>query len=185
MQPGFLLLLGILFYLGDGSGIMLMAVIAAAVHEGGHIVACKLMRGRVEQLTLSMVGAELRFDYPVVLSYGRENLILLAGAMANLLMGAILFFFGAYQITCIMVALGIFNLLPVTPLDGGRVMFNVLSEHFGLVWATRGTLVVSSVVAGILAGIGVIWVVQFANIMPLILSVWILLGLMREKTNFL
>jgi len=184
VQPGFLLLLGILFYLSDGNGIVLMAVIAAVVHEGGHIVACKLMRGRVERLTLSMVGAELKLDYPVVLSYGRENLVLLTGSIANLLIGAILFLLGAYQITCIMVALGIFNLLPVAPLDGGRVMFNVLSQHFGPAWATRGTLVVSAVVAGILGGIGVVWAVRFANIIPLILSAWILLGLMREKTIF-
>ena len=122
VRPGFLLLLALLFYLGDGNKMMLLTVLAAAVHESGHIVASRMMKGRVEQLTLSMVGAELTFEYPIVLSYGRENLVLLSGAADNLLIGGIFFACRFYQVTFVMVGLGTFNLLPVIPLDGGRIL---------------------------------------------------------------
>lgn len=180
VRPGFLLLLALLFYLGDGNKMMLLTVLAAAAHEGGHIVASRMMKGRVEQLTLSMVGAELTFEYPIVLSYGRENLVLLSGAAANLLIGGIFFACGFYQVTCVMVALGSFNLLPVIPLDGGRILSNFLSTYFEPDRATKTVILISAVVTGILTGIGVVWLVCYANVIPLILSVWLLLGLVKD-----
>lgn len=180
VRPGFLLLLALLFYLGDDNKMMLLTVLAAAAHEGGHIVASRMMKGRVEQLTLSMVGAELTFEYPIVLSYGRENLVLLSGAAANLLIGGIFFACGFYQVTFVMVVLGTFNLLPVIPLDGGRILSNFLSIYFEPDRAIKVVTLISAVVTGILTGIGVVWLVCYANVIPLILSVWLLLGLVKD-----
>lgn len=184
VQPGFLLLLGIIFYLEDSGSTTLMVLAAAIIHEAGHVAACALMKGKIEALCLSAVGAELKLTYPVMLSYGRENLVLLAGAMANLLLGMITYFLGAYRMTGITVCLGIFNLMPAIPLDGGRILFNLISEHFSFRWSEKVLLVTSGIFAGIFAGIGIIWLVRFANILPLILSLWLLVGILRKNTNF-
>lgn len=184
MRPSFLLLLGLIFYLDDGSGSMLMMLAAAAIHEAGHVTVCIAMGGRVEVLTLSAVGAELKLDYPSVISYGRENIVLLSGAAANLVLGAVSYFLGLYQMAYISVGLGVFNLLPITPLDGGRILYNLICERFHINLAEQITAISSGIFIGVIAGIGAIWAVKFANWLPIVISVWLLAGLMRKKTIF-
>ena len=184
IRPSFLLLLGLIFYLDDGSGSMLMMLAAAAVHEAGHVTACIAMGGRVEVLTLSAVGAELKLDYPSVISYGRENIVLLSGAAANLVLGAVSYFLGLYQMAYISVGLGVFNLLPITPLDGGRILYNLICERFHINLAEQITAISSGIFIGGIAGLGAIWAVKFANWLPIVISVWLLAGLMRKKTIF-
>ena len=184
IRPSFLLLLGLIFYLDDGSGSMLMMLAAAAVHEAGHVTACIAMGGRVEVLTLSAVGAELKLDYPSVISYGRENIVLLSGAAANLVLGAVSYFLGLYQMAYISVGLGVFNLLPITPLDGGRIFYNLICERFHINLAEQITAISSGIFIGGIAGLGAIWAVKFANWLPIVISIWLLAGLMRKKTIF-
>lgn len=183
VSPGFFLLAAFLFYLGDGSGVLLWAAAAAIVHELGHVAAAMLMGGRAEALTLSAVGAELRFDYSSVLSYGRECLVALAGPAVNLIAGVPLLWAGLYLPAMITFGLGLFNLFPVLPLDGGRVLSNLVAAHFGLDQAERTLAVSTGIVVGLLAGLGVIAAIEYANVVPLMLAVWLLFGSMRKEKN--
>lgn len=183
VSPGFLLLAGFLFYLDDGSGILFWAASAAIFHELGHVAAAMLMGGRVEALTLGAVGAELRFYYPAVLSYGRESLVALAGPAVNLLVGVPMLWAGAHLPAVITFGLGLFNLLPILPLDGGRVLFSLTAEHFGLGAAERVLAVSTGIVVGLLAGFGAIAAAEFANGIPLILAVWLLLSAVGKEKN--
>ncbi len=72
-SPGFLLLLGALFWLDEGVGLLPWGLLACIVHELGHIAAALACGGRVERLSLTMVGAELSFSYRTPLSYGRDS----------------------------------------------------------------------------------------------------------------
>lgn len=180
VTPGFLLLAGLMLYLDDGTGALLWAVLAAITHELGHIAASLALHGRVSALTLSGVGAELRFSYPAPLSYGRENVVALAGPAANLLLGIPAMWLGAYFPAAVCLGLGVFNLLPILPLDGGRVLFNLVSERFGPTAAERVLAVSAGVTIGFLAGFGAVAAVKFANIIPLLLTLWLLLSAMQR-----
>lgn len=185
ITPGFLLLLGVMFYLDDGIGILPWAVAAAALHELGHVGAAALFGGRAEALSLSAVGAELRFGYPGVLSYGRESVIALAGPVMNLLAGLPALWMGAYLPAAVCLGLGLFNLLPILPLDGGRVFGSLLAEHFGPDAAERVLAVTAGILIGVLVGLGVVAVVKFANVMLLTAALWLLLGATKkEHENF-
>ena len=117
--PGFLLLLGALFWLDEGVGLLPWGLLACIVHELGHIAAALVCGGRVERLSLTMVGAELSFSYRTPLSYGRDSLVALAGPGANLLLGGLFFWQGRHLPAVLTLGLGVFNLLPILPLDGG------------------------------------------------------------------
>lgn len=180
LSPGFLLLSALMFYLDDGLGFLPWIALSALIHELGHIGAARLFGGRVEALSLEMSGAELRFAYSHPLGYAHENMIALAGPAMNLFAAVIALWSGAVlpAVTC--VGLGLFNLLPVSPLDGGRVFFNLLAERFGPDTAERISAVAAGCVIGLMLGIGLIAAVKFANIMLLGLSVWLLLGIFRK-----
>lgn len=183
ISPGFLLLIGMLLYLDDGTGLFPWAVGAAVLHELGHIAAAMLFHGRLDALTLSAVGAELRFSYAAPLTYGKESLVALAGPATNLLAGLTALRLGAYPQAAVNLGLGLFNLLPILPLDGGRVLSNLVSEYFDPMVANRVLAVTAGVLIGLLAGFGTVFALEYANAMPLILALWLLLGAVRRENG--
>lgn len=106
----------LLFYL-DPLRVFLPFCLACAIHESAHILALRLLGGRVEGLSLSLGGAELRTTLP----RGRLILSILAGPAANLLL-ALLTARSAPRLALISLLLGAYNLLPVPPLDGSQLL---------------------------------------------------------------
>lgn len=177
---GFWLLVGALL-LAASVRFLLWVVVAAAVHEAGHILAIRALGGRIESLRLTGVGAVLRTRRAGLCSYREECLVALAGPLASLLLalgaGTWARVFGgtdAYLLTGISLALGVFNLLPAGPLDGGRVLRAVSSwlvgPHRSVVlwtWVTRGLGIA-------LLGLGV-WALLNGGSFPLLVcALWLL-----------
>ena len=92
-------------------------LLAGAVHEMGHLLALHLLGIRVEAVTLGISGARIRVG---ALSPGRELLCAAAGpgAGALLILGARLY----PELAICAFVQTLFNLLPLLPYDGGRVL---------------------------------------------------------------
>lgn len=132
MSAGFCLLLA-WFWQANGTALLLTVLGAAALHELGHWVVLSCLGGSVRTLHLSVFGALMETDSRR-LSYTGETAAVLAGPLANLLaaglcsLGETSFcrvFAGANLALCL------FNLLPVRPLDGGRALELVTSWLWG------------------------------------------------------
>lgn len=174
ITPGFLLLMAGLLYLDEGAGLLPWAMLACALHELGHLAAALAFGGRSPRLRLSAVGAELRLDYPHPLSYGRENLVLLAGPAVNLLLAVPAFALGLRILAVSSVWIGAFNLLPIPPMDGGRLAENLLGGWLELSWTPTALAVISAVLAGLLAGVGAIAAAVYGNVTLVLTAVWLL-----------
>ncbi len=103
---------------------------AAAVHELGHWAVLKTLGTRILGLRIGVLGAVLAADSRG-LSYGKELAATLAGPAANLLSAAVLARAGLETAAGAHVVLGVFNLLPIRPLDGGRALYLTVSWLLG------------------------------------------------------
>ena len=130
--------------------IVVSVLLAAALHECGHLLALRAFRVPVEGLKLSALGAVLYARGARRLSYGRELIVTLAGVTVNLFCAVLLALLGlrTWREWCFVFAgahlvLAAFNLLPVVPLDGARALCLALSFFLGPVTGERITAAVS------------------------------------------
>lgn len=180
VSPGFLLLLGVLFWMDEGVGLLPWGLLACLLHELGHIAMAAVLGGRVEGLSLTAVGAELRISYAAPLGYFQESLVALAGPAANLLAGGLFSVLGWGVAAALTLAIGAFNLLPILPLDGGRVIHGLLSVRLDADWADRLTTALAGCLVGGLVGAGLVAAVWYANVTLLLTAVWLLAGVLRQ-----
>ena len=182
ITPGFLLTMAVMFWLDEGVGLLGWGVLACVVHELGHLLVGAALGGRPRWLSLSAVGLELNMEYPAGLSYGRELAVALAGPAVNLVTGGICAQFGNYLLAGVSFGLGLLNLMPVLPLDGGRALWCVLSALFGAQTGERAADGAAGVLVGLLAGIGAAAAVSYANFTLLLAAVWLFgLTLLRKR----
>ena len=98
------------------------AFLAALAHELGHYLAVRLMGGEVSGGDLSWRGARMEM-FPM--SPGRELVCILAGPAASFSLLVLARFFPRIAI-CGLIQ-GIYNLLPIYSLDGGKALRCVVS----------------------------------------------------------
>lgn len=180
VSPGFLLLMGALFWMDDGVGLLPLGLLACVLHELGHVSVAAVLGGHVRKLSLTAVGAELCIDYDAPLSYGRESLVALAGPGANLLFGVLTLNLGWELAAAVSLIIGIFNLLPILPLDGGRVVYGLLAVRLDTDWAERLMAALSGCLVGLLAGVGAMAAVHYGNATLLLTALWLLAGVLRR-----
>ena len=121
-----LFLLSLAFMLGDG-GKYAAVLSAALVHEAGHILAAALLGAKMQFCRTGISGISLKYDFSLI-SPAREALICFSGPLTGFAVlwfcytnGNISFFAGACA------ALSVFNMLPISYLDGGCILSALLS----------------------------------------------------------
>lgn len=115
----------------DRTGFILPLLFAVLVHELGHLAAMWVLDCAPKRIRLVPAAVEITTKLQ---SGGRyEIFIALCGPAINLLLFATLFVNylafgneGYLTVGFINLLIGLFNLLPVTGLDGGTVLFNIL-----------------------------------------------------------
>lgn len=139
-----------LLFLTDKTGMMSVTASAVVIHELGHIIAMKLFGAMPERIELK--PAVLHIIKPKrSLSYKKEIGILAAGPLAGTLAaaaGAALFFLIEKKEIFLWIftsnaALSIFNMLPISELDGGKILEYCLSLKLTAVTAKKISLTIS------------------------------------------
>lgn len=129
-------------------GLLLETIFAfwvVILHELAHVVVARGLGFRVKRLELLPFGGVIQFDKPFDGRSQSEIIIALAGPLHNFIFAGLAFAllqrevvppgFGKYIFELNLV-MGLFNLLPAIPLDGGRVFRAALSDSIGIVRAT-------------------------------------------------
>lgn len=115
----FFAMIALTVWLGENAVRLLLA---AAVHECGHLAAVFFYGGRVEEMRLGALGARIRPRFALSLSVSAERVMLAAGPAAGILAGIAALLFGKERFALLSIGLSLFNLLPLPGLDGGGLM---------------------------------------------------------------
>lgn len=177
ITPGFLFLAAFLFYQSTSS-FLVTFLLAAALHEGGHLLAARWRGVPVRALSMTAFGCVLDFVDEALVRDKDLLWIAAAGPLCNLLFallcvtpwvgrwrGAALF--GAEHLL-----LALFNLLPVFPLDGAVLCAGLLKPNVG---ERRAEQVVLALSGGLgLAAVGAaLWWGGDAGMRLLLLAGWV------------
>ena len=132
----------ILFYFTRQIGIYSIIMLFAIIHECSHLVAGILLNMKVKRVTLMPMGLSVEFalkteDYnEKILKANKIEIkrlvVAIAGPFANLLIMFIMILIGkdtAFNMVIIYsnLLIALFNLLPIYPVDGGRILKSILS----------------------------------------------------------
>ncbi len=116
---GFWLVLGLMVLLFPVR-FLVGALLAAAAHELGHMLAIRLTGGRVNRIILHAGGASIE---TAPMEPGKETLCALAGPAAGAM--TVLAWRWFPELALAGLVQTSFNLLPIYPLDGGRAARNI------------------------------------------------------------
>lgn len=167
---GFLLMAAWINYC-DTQLLLPMAVCAAVFHELGHWMAVRMVGGRIALLRLSAVGAQMCMEN--ALSYGQEILCALTGPLFNFVMVCFSVWAGHDIFAGMNLALGVFNLLPISALDGGRVLNCATTAVFGTEVSGCVCKIVDVIFSAAVSVIGVILFFTGGSVTLLLAAAWL------------
>ncbi|HEX5668005.1 MAG TPA: site-2 protease family protein [Chitinophagaceae bacterium] len=162
LSPALRTLLSLVLYAGiyylifrDARSIaFLLAVII--IHESGHFIAMRSFGySNVRMLFVPMFGAFVS-GQPAAVDPGKKMIVLFSGPLPGIILGMISvlvytvthqYFF--YLLALMFIFLNVFNLLPVTPMDGGQ-MLDVLFPSYSK-WVQTLFIILSSLALGIIS----------------------------------
>lgn len=153
--------------------------VSVLLHEFAHVLVAQAMGVRVRGITLMMLGGVSEMEKIPEQRYA-EFKVSVAGPLMSFALAAALFglrsasgsdnvdLFG-FWLGRVNLVLGIFNLFPAFPLDGGRALRSVLAVRQGPV---RATQIAGSVAKGIAWALGILGVLSF-NLLLLLIAFFI------------
>ena len=165
---------------------LMVAYCITALHECAHILVAKMCRVPIDGVEVLPFGITMRVGDECIVKPCDEVKISLAGPVCNFLTAFFTYglWWGWYRdyIITASVVMGVFNLLPALPLDGGRILRAVLVKRLGHIRATTLAFKITRVTAVLIAitGLYAIYITGF-NFSFLLIGGFLLANLTEER----
>lgn len=189
----FILLFLVAFYFTKQIEIYLVLMAFVLLHEMGHMIVGLWFRFKIQYIEIMPFGFSIRFQEQNNSKEGmieknfQKAVVALAGPMVNIICAIILIQQNIEQVQWIYANLwiAIFNLLPIYPLDGGRILEAVLDMKFNYRRKKDFLEKITIVMIVILTGIGSVLVFYYENILIFLGVFYLWFMLLQQKNNFI
>lgn len=135
-------------------------------HELGHYAVARLFDWRIKHIMLWVFGGVMETDEHGTRPIREEALVTMAGPLQNIIIYVIIFILSFQNLVPASVlelalyyntAIIMFNLLPIWPLDGGKLLFLFLTSQYPYKKAYHAIIVSSMVSSALLLFLQLIW----------------------------
>lgn len=170
----------------DKSGTALLIFLCCALHEAGHILLLSLCDSPPDAIVLGVFGMRIERG-EVCLDYRREAVCALAGPAANFIVSLVALPFAwrysdALKLAALSAGIGVFNLLPVEPMDGAEALRSLLMLKYDEHTADRAVDIFAAVLLVPMTVCGIILLVKTGNNFTLLcVCVYISVYLIAKK----
>lgn len=129
-----------------------LTIIIIIVHEMGHFLTGYFLKLKVKEISLFMFGGVTIFDEDLNLNIFKEFLVVVMGPVVQMLFYMLVYYLYTKgfvsvntmkKVSTINLTLLEFNLLPILPLDGGKILNNILDLILSYDLAHKVSLAVS------------------------------------------
>ena len=183
----FVAMLAILLF-GDKSGVACIGILAAALHETGHLAVMRAFGVQPSKIRFTPVGIDIIKSCCVNRSYQRDALISFAGSGANIAAASFFYLFCHSMVHPFILAnvvLAVFNLLPIEPLDGGQALYSMLCMKLSTDQAAKIVSITSFMILAPLAALGFIVLFRSpGNFYLLVVSVYLISLLLFKNGRY-
>ncbi len=165
----------------------LFALLTATLHEMGHLLMIKGSKVELKYIKIEPFGISIKLKNLFLKDPNDEIKIALAGPVSNFIISFLCFVllrekthFLCFSNLC----MGLFNLLPALPLDGGRILKAHLSKKMGYLKSYKLTLLVTRIISIItlISGLFILFITKF-NFSVCIIGFFLFFNLFSEKNH--
>lgn len=171
----------LLLFLGFFSGkfrIIILYLILISFHELGHLLTAKLFNWKVDKIYIYPLGGITRFNDKINKPFIEEFLVTIMGPIFQMIITIILY--NAYKdILILSNSLLFFNLLPIIPLDGGRILTIVLS----LFKPFKKTMILVIKISFIMYILLIVYTLKISSLFLFLIIIFLLFKIIDEKNN--
>ena len=179
----------VLFYLTKQIQVYSLIMIFAIIHEIGHLIAGILLGMKPEKMEVMPYGISISFkiipkDFNYKIKKGnilevKKTLVAVAGPLTNLIIIILALkinigIFSNLLIIYVNLLIMIFNLIPIYPLDGGRILKSILHIFVGKIRAEKYINNISFITLIIITGISsiTIYIAENISIFIIVIALW-------------
>jgi len=131
-----IVLLGILFFILKEFEVYAIFILFIVLHEMAHLIIGMWLGLKPKVFSINPLGVSIEFYMYKSRKSWKKIITYLAGPFLNFVMAVIFLFIPIeeklkMEIVYTNILLGIFNLVPIMPLDGGKIMKEILLKKIG------------------------------------------------------
>lgn len=178
----------IIFYFTNQLRIYLIIMFFCILHEIGHLISGLILKMKLEKIEIMPFGLSISFYMDFNNSKIKDIIVALAGPTTSLVLAILcrdinLVYITTQEAVYSNLLILLFNLIPLYPLDGGRIIKGILNKKLGVANSNRLINKISYITMIILTVISSICVFYYKNLAIFFVCIFLWIIALKEKNG--